>query len=85
MKIQHFINGSPPVGPVTVIEWQLTYNKSMEGPVLQARTPGCDWHNVLGIGADGLLDPTYSPGVRGLPVNDEGYIQCVPSYPDGEE
>lgn len=85
MKVKHYINGSPPVDPTPVIEWQLTYSSTMEGPMLQGRNPNGTWQNVLCIDSDGLLDPTYRPGIDGLQLNGDEHIACVSSYKGGEE
>lgn len=77
----HLINGTSPQTSEPVVEWQLVCSAAMGGPVLQARSPGGEWQCVLAIDGDGLLDPTFSPTVEGVPINDAGYIDCVESYP----
>ena len=84
MKVKNFLNGMAPAEQQPIIEWKLTFSHHMEGPVLQGRNPGGTWQNVLAIDGEGLLDPTYTPGIDGLQLNSEEHIACVPSYPDGE-
>lgn len=77
----HFIDGTSPQTDEPIVEWQLVWSETMSGPVLQARNPGGEWQCVLAIDSDGLLDPTFSPTVEGVPINDEGHIDCVECYP----
>jgi len=83
VKVQHYVDGQTPVMPQRpVILWRLIYSGLMEGPVLQGRHPEGEWQSVLCVDADGLLDPSYSPDLKGLQVNIDGHIACVPSYGD---
>jgi hypothetical protein len=85
MKVKHFVGGETGRLPLA-IEWKLEFSKAMNGPVLKARNVGDDrWQDVLAIDEDGLLDATFSPEIRGLVTNSEGYIAAVPMYEESCE